>query len=178
MTTYGKTLVAAILPGMVRKRRCVQLGSAAHATSRAPISGGRTRRGVEKCTIFRSCRIRTARLLDTTSKVMLRCSARQQHRWWRQLVGLHSQAASSAFSTAAPASQTTHAVPPPVDTLELVKRLERSGMSPQQAEETTKHMCEVVTGSLERVEAKFASKAEVEKVLCPLSKPRAASACP
>ena len=109
---------------------------------------------------------------------MLRCSARQQQRWWRQLVGLHSHAASSAFSTAAPASQTTHAAPPPVDTLELVKRLERSGMSPQQAEETTKHMCEVVTGSLERVEAKFASKAEVEKVLCPLSKPRAASACP
>ena len=49
-----------------------------------------------------------------------------------------------------------------------VKLLQRSGLSPQQAEETTKHMCEVVTGALDRVEAKFASKAEVEKVLAPL----------
>ena len=45
-----------------------------------------------------------------------------------------------------------------------MKRLERSGVSPQQAEELTKHICDVVTGALERLEAKFASKAEVEKV--------------
>ena len=81
-----------------------------------------------------------------------------------------------------------HVPPPPVDTHELarsgpcacagaglprlltpvlppqVKRLERSGMSQAQAEELTSHICEVVAGTLERLEAKFATKTEAERV--------------
>jgi hypothetical protein len=49
--------------------------------------------------------------------------------------------------------------PPP-----QVKRLERSGMSQAQAEELTSHICEVVAGTLERLEAKFATKTEAERV--------------
>ena len=45
-----------------------------------------------------------------------------------------------------------------------VKRLERSGMSQAQAEELTAHICEVVAGTLERLEAKFATKTEAERV--------------
>ncbi len=49
--------------------------------------------------------------------------------------------------------------PPP-----QVKRLERSGMSQAQAEELTSHICTVVAGTLERLEAKFATKTEAERV--------------
>ena len=45
-----------------------------------------------------------------------------------------------------------------------VKRLERSGMSQAQAEELTAHICEVVAGTLERLEAKFATTTEAERV--------------
>ena len=45
-----------------------------------------------------------------------------------------------------------------------VKRLERSGLSQLQAEELTAHICAVVAGTLERLEAKFATKTEAERV--------------
>ena len=37
-------------------------------------------------------------------------------------------------------------------------------MSQKQAEELTAHICEVVAGTLERLEAKFATKTEAERV--------------
>ena len=70
--------------------------------------------------------------------------------------------------------------PPPPQ----VKRLERSGMSQAQAEELTAHICEVVAGTLERLEAKFATKTEAERVrrrrrrlLAEWSRSRAVPAC-
>jgi hypothetical protein len=44
-------------------------------------------------------------------------------------------------------------------------------MSPAQAEELTTHICSVLAGTLERLEAKFATKTEAERV-------RAAAALP
>jgi len=49
-----------------------------------------------------------------------------------------------------------------VDTLELVKRLERSGLDRAQAEEMSSHLCAVLSGTLERLHAKFSTKAEAE----------------
>jgi hypothetical protein len=48
-----------------------------------------------------------------------------------------------------------------------VKRLERSGLSQAQAEELTAHICAVIAGTLERLEAKFATKAELSHVRAP-----------
>jgi len=53
---------------------------------------------------------------------------------------------------------------PPLDTHALVQRLQGAGLSLSQAEEATAHMCTVITGTLERLEAKFLSRTEAERV--------------
>jgi hypothetical protein len=64
-----------------------------------------------------------------------------------------------------------------------VKRLELSGLSQTQAEKLTTHICAVVAGTLERLEAKFATKTEAERVrarrlLCLSFRRRASNATP
>ena len=53
---------------------------------------------------------------------------------------------------------------PPLDTHAAVKRLERSGFTPSQAEAATEQLCAVLLSTLARLEAKYLPRHEAERV--------------